>query len=172
MIPRAGAIGPWTSRVAVIDVTRPILLLLVLGLQGCYSAVRVDPSAVQPGENLSLHLDDEGVDRLARLSAREGEEIAGQLQSLTSDSITISALLRQPSATGMDAGRLRQALTFSLADVREVTVPQLNKGRTAGIVIGAAVLVGYVLADVLNFGSVDTRTPEPGEPSPYLAPGR
>lgn len=145
-----------------------LLTVLLLPAQGCYSAVRVDPSDVQPGNDLSLHLTNDGVEHLRRFSDRVGDEVAGELRSRTADSITVWTRLRQPSTSVRETERLRQAITFSLEDVREVTVPELNKGRTAGIVLAGVVLVGYVLADVLNFGSADTRTPDPPDPSPFM----
>lgn len=144
------------------------MTLLPLGSHGCYSAVRVDPSAVRPGEDLSLHLTDEGIEHLGRFSNRVGDEVAGELRSLTPDSISVWMRLRQPSTSVRETERLRQAITFSVGQVREVTVPELNKGRTAGLVLAAVVLVGYVLGDVLDFGSADTRTPDPPEPSPFV----
>lgn len=141
--------------------SRIALLLLLLGLPGCYSAVRVDPSNIQPGSDFSLYLTEQGVQHLEEISTRDGDELTGQLQSLTADSITISTRLTEPSARGIEDGRLRQALTFSLDDVRDATVPELNKGRTAAIVVAAAVVVGLALKGILSFGGTDTTTPSP-----------
>jgi hypothetical protein len=69
--------------------------------------------------------------------------------------------LTEPSARGIEDSRIRQALTFALDDVRDVTVPQLNKGRTAGIVVAAAVVVGIAIKGILDFGATDTTTPTP-----------
>lgn len=144
------------------------LLPLAVGLQGCYSAVRTDPEMVSPGGELWLSLSEEGRDHLAAVSTRVADQVTGELQALTPDSITISTRLIQPSVASTDALRLRQSLTFARDDVREVTVPQLNRGRTAGIVVGAVVVVAYVLKDVLHFGSADTGDPtggpDPGAP--------
>jgi hypothetical protein len=123
--------------------------------------VRVEPTSLQPGGDFSLYLTEQGVQHLETISTRSGDELTGQLQGLTEDSITISTRLREPSARGIEDGRLRQALTFSLDDVRDVTVPQLNKGRTAAIVVAAAVVVGFALKGILNFGGTDTTTPTP-----------
>lgn len=49
-----------------------------------------------------------------------------------------------------------------------MTIPELNKARTAGIVVATAVLVGYVLVDVLNVGATDTTDPTPPDPGAPL----
>ena len=135
--------------------------LLLLGLPGCYSAVRVEPSSIEPGGDFSLYLTEQGVRHLEELSTRTGDELTGQLQSLTADSITISTRLTEPSARGIEDARIRQSLTFALDDVRDVTVPELNKGRTAAIVVAAAVVVGFAVKGILGFGATDTTTPTP-----------
>lgn len=150
----------------------PITLLLALG--ACYVPAPADPVSIPPGEDITIRLSPEGRARLSETSTRGGDEVTGQLVSVTGDSLTIAARLGGPSYAGATAlSTLRQTLSFARADIERVTIGELHRGRTLALV-GAALAVGAVLLISLLNPSGDppgTSIPPPPPPSP-IGPGR
>ena len=94
-------------------------------------------------------------------------ELSGQLLRLTQDSLTITTRLGGPTNAGSAFGNLRQALTFARADIERITVPRLDRGRTA-VIVGGAVVVVVVLG--VGFLDVGGNTDIPGEAPDPTAP--
>ena len=126
------------------------LLLLPLVLLGCYMPAPADPATIAPGEDLQIVLSDQGRERLSEISAQVQGELSGQLLRLTEDSLTITTRLRGPINTGPAFGSLRQTLTFARADIQQITVPRLDRGRTSMIVTGAVVVIGVLGASFFD----------------------
>ncbi len=145
------------------------LMLLSLVLQGCYVPRPTELVSIAPGEEVHIVLSDEGLDHLRALSATASSEVNGRMQTLTADSLTITTRIRGPAYAGPAFGNLRQAFTFALSEIDQVTVPELNRGRTAFVVAGALLVGVTLIASLLDFigGS-----PEPGDPPDDTAPFR
>ena len=145
----------------------PIALLIALG--ACYVPAPADPLGVPPGETITIRLSPDGRARLNETSTRGGDEVTGQLVSVTADSLTIAARLGGPAYAGATTmSTLRQTLRFARADIERVTVGELHRGRTIALV-GAALALGVVvLIGLLNpSGSPPgSSVPPPPPPSP------
>jgi hypothetical protein len=107
----------------------------------------------------------EARERRSRSEALDvGSEVRGRFMNITGDSLTLATRLRNTTTAGMSRTDVRRAITLGRDDIREVTVPRLDRGRT-GLVVGAAVVVlALVIGDVLNLRG-DADSPEPG-PTP------
>ena len=143
----------------------PILFPLVL--LGCYVPAPADPATIAPGEDLQIVLSDQGRVHLSEISAMAQGELSGQLLRLTQDSLTITTRLGGPTTAGSAFGNLRQALTFSRANIQQITVPQLDRGRTSLIVAGAVVVIGVLGA---GFFDIVSNTDNPGDAPDPTAP--
>ena len=146
-----------------------ILLPLLLLLQGCYVSSPADLASISPGEEVHIVLSDEGVAHLLDISGETSAEVNGRMQTLTADSLTISTRFRGPAYAGAAFGNLRQAFTFALSDVDQVTAPELNRGRTA--IITAGVLVVAVTA-IASFFNLVAGSSDPTDPPDTTAPFR
>ena len=150
-----------------------ISAFLVGTLAGCHVQRPVSPLGVQPGEELTVVLSEEGRDRLSATSTRGGDEVTGRLVSVTSDSLSIAARLDALAAGGMvSRPGLRQTLTFSLDDIERVTTPELNRGRTVAVVGALVAVTTWLVIELFNVGDGGPGpvTPPPPPPAP-LRPG-
>lgn len=145
------------------------VILVPLVLQGCYVPRPAELASIAPGEEVHIVLSDEGLRHLRDISAETSAEVNGRMQTLTADSLTISTRLRGPAYAGAGFGNLRQAFTFALSDVEQVTVPELNRGRTVIIAAGALVVAVTVIASIFDFVG---GSPDPGAPPDTTAPFR
>jgi hypothetical protein len=167
--PPEGAVARWRPFSMRMFRSWHALILLPLALQGCYVSRPAELVSIAPGEEVHIVLSDAGLEHLRAVSAETSAEVNGRLQTLTADSLTITTRLRGPAYAGPAFGNLRQAFTFGLSDIDQVTVPELNPGRTAFLAAGALVVAVTAIASLLNFigGS-----PDPGEPPDDTAPFR
>lgn len=149
-----------------------ILVALLAPLLGaCYVPAPADPAAMSRGEELRLVLSERGMEHLGRVSPRVTREVTGRLTELTQDSLTIATRLSGPTHAGASLRSIRQNLTFARADIEEVTVHHLHRGRTALIVGAGIVALSILLADVLEFGGGGgDDSPDPPPPSPVRIP--
>lgn len=131
----------------------------------CYVPSPADPATIPPGERLRVVLSSEGRERLNGVSTQQADELRGELVTLTRDSLTIATRMPGPSYANSFSD-LRQTLTFGRADIREVTVPRLHRGRTA-IVAGAALAAAaFLVLELLDFGDGAAGLPEGPPPGP------
>ena len=143
------------------------LALILIGSVGCYLPRPATLESIAPGDEFRVILSDEGRAQLSEVTADTGGEVRGQLLSLTEDSLTMSSRLRGP-ARAPTVGTLRQAFTFSRADIQQVTVPELDGLRTGAVAVGVAVVAVTVIAALLDFvGSNDGPT-DPTDPTAPL----
>ena len=131
--------------------SRHALMLVPLVLQGCYVPRPAELVSIAPGEEVNIVLSDTGLEHLRDISAGTSSEVNGRMQTLTADSLTIATRLRGPAYAGPAFGNLRQVFTFALSDIDQVTVPELNRGRTAFVMTGALVIAVTVIANLLDF---------------------
>ena len=145
------------------------LILLPLVVLGCYVPAPADPATIAPGEDLQIVLSDQGLEHLSEISAQVQRELSGQLLRLTADSLTLTTRLGGATNAGSAFGNLRQALTFARADVERVTVPRLDRGRTAVIAAGAAAVVVVLGAGFFDLvGNTDIPGEAPDPTAPFL----
>lgn len=160
---------PSTKRGPVMVFAKTLfIILLAVGMSGCYVPELADPTALAPGERLRLVLTPEGRARLDEITPIGGREVAGQLVRATGDSLTLTARLSAPSGVAAAPATLRQTLTFARMDIQQATVPRLHVGRTAAVVGGALVIAGLLIADVFDFrGNSPPGNPGPQPPTPF-----
>jgi hypothetical protein len=148
---------------------RPALPLILLSLVsvGCYVPEPASLASIEPGADFRIVLNEEGRERLNEVSADTRGEVRGQLLSLTEDSLTLTTRLRGPERTPTFS-TLRQPLTFSRANIEQVTVPRLDGLRTGAVALGVAVVGVTVIRALLDFvGSNDNPTDPPDPTAPF-----
>jgi hypothetical protein len=85
---------------------------------------------------------------------------------LTDDSLTIATRLPRTATAGLALPDVRRPITFAREDVREITVPRLDRGRT-GLLVGAtAVLLAIVIGDLFDIRGDGDAPPPPSSPDP------
>jgi len=149
---------------------RRSLILLAPALVACYVPAPADLTTIAPGQDLRIVVSPGGRDRPSGTSAGVAEELRGRLLGLTADSLTIATRLRVPTYGGSATQTLRQAFTFGRADIQQVTVPRLDRRRTAlvvGSVLVAAVIVFADLFDIRGDGGGGGPPDPPPDPSPF-----
>ena len=150
------------------------LALIAVASSGCYLPEPVDPTSLAAGENLRVLLTADGLDRLREITPNDTREVTGRLVDVTPDSLTLTARLsvplsasRAPASVAGASGDLRQTLSFARADIQQVAISKLHKGRTAAVVGSALVVVGILIAEIFDFGGSTTPGgPGPGPPAP------
>jgi len=150
---------------------RAPLILAALALTGCYLSAPADPSTVPQGERLRVVLTEQGMERLRSMAPQVEREVSGRLMRLTADSMTIATEIGTSTALGPALGGIRQPLTFARAEITEVTVPRLGRGRTF-LLVGVAVAgAAYLATELLDLGGAGGGLPPPGNPgSPFRIP--
>ena len=150
------------------------LVLITVASLGCYMPEPVNPASLDQGENLRVLLTPDGLDRLREITPHDTREVTGRLVDLTPDSLTLTARLtvprsasRAPASVAGAPDDLRQTLSFARADIQQVAISKLHKGRTAAVVGSALVVVGVLIAEIFDFGGSTTPGgPGPGPPAP------
>lgn len=150
----------------------PMILAAFAALSsGCYLPAPADPTTVAQGERLRVVLTEHGMEHVRSMAPQVEREVRGRLMRLTADSMTIATELATTGVLGPSLGGIRQPLTFARADITEVTVPRLGRGRTL-LLVGAAVAgATYLATELLDLGGAGGGLPPPGNPgSPFRIP--
>ncbi|MEX2527344.1 MAG: hypothetical protein WEA09_06860 [Gemmatimonadota bacterium] len=154
---------------------RPYHVTLGLGLaiiltSACYSTIPVRLEAVSPGQELTVHLDAETSQRLSLAEGYSVRYIAGRLDALRGDSLTVSIAAGQ-RVQGMLMNPTRRNFNLARQDVVLVEQREFDRGRSALLAGG---IIGGIVATVLQArggggGSGDGGGEAP-PPSPFVIP--
>lgn len=146
-----------------ISLFRRVLILFAFApvWAACYVPAPAELTAIGRGEDLRVLLSPVGEEALGRTSVGV-TELRGELLGLTDDSLMIATRLSVPSYAGNTMETIRQPLSVPRADILQVTVPRLHRGRTA-VVLGSALVVAVVMiADLFNIrGEGGSGPPDP-----------
>lgn len=143
------------------------LIVLTVLLGGCYVARPADPGSLGPDDELRVLLSQRGRESLnGGVRVDDAGEIRGRLLRLTDDSLSIASRLRVPVGAGRMRSDIRQAITVPRADVLQISVPRLDRGRT-GLLVGAGVaLIAVFVTDLFDIRGDGSDNPEPRPPDP------
>lgn len=154
---------------------RPYALTLSLGLtmvvsSACYTTIPVRLEGVAPGQELTVHLDAETSQRLSLAEGYSVRSIAGRLDALRSDSLTVSIATGQ-RVQGMLMDPTRRNFNLARQNVVLVEQRELDKGRSALLAGG---IIGGIVATVLQArgggGGPGDGGGEPPPPAPFVIP--
>jgi len=125
---------------------RVVLSGAALLLAGCYDyRVTTTPSSSPTGTRLRVELSDRGTSSVERALGASVTKVEGTVRDATPDRLTLALTSverrgERPTAWGGDL------LTLAPADMRELRVRTLNRGKTiiASVGVGAAVVGGII----------------------------
>jgi hypothetical protein len=134
--------------------------LAVVLLSGCFTYIPVEPGEVEPGVAVRARVSAAASERIAPLlGATEARRLDGKLITRGSDTLIVEV----PTVVvdTREFGRTpNQRVSIPRSDLVELEVRRLDRWRTAGILGGAAVVLGVTLTNALK-----------GEPGKEPLPG-
>jgi hypothetical protein len=136
-------------------------------LTGCYDYRVTQPAPQAPGTQLRVELSDQGTISVQRALGSGVAKVEGTVREATPDHLTLSLtnVERRGERATEWGGDL---LTLAPADMREVRVRTLNRGKTIiASVTGGAALVGGIIAIAKATGLVSGDAGTKPGPQPF-----
>lgn len=145
-------------------VSRPLLVALALFAAplaaGCYSYTAAQPSSIAPGVTVRARITPTAGAMVAPLLGTTPRSLTGKLISDLRDTLIIEVPAVMQAEIGSSVQTLHQRVSIPRSEIVFLEVRDLNRTRTYGLVGGAALILGWVLFDVLK-----------GEPGAEQLPG-
>jgi hypothetical protein len=133
---------------------------LAVLLSGCFTYIPVEPGEVEPGVAVRARVSPAASERIAPLlGAAEARRLDGKLITRGADTLIVE--VPTVIVDTREFGRTpNQRVSIPRSDLVELEVRKLDRWRTAGILGGAAVVLGVTLTKALK-----------GEPGKEPLPG-
>lgn len=143
---------------------------LLLG--GCFAYVPVELTEVHPDDRVRARLVG-SPERLSEDYGVAGPVVSGRVLARTPDSLRVRIPLASLPAAGAVTPGLAQDVTLPGAVIQQLERRVLQRGRTAGLALGTAALLGYILYtafDRSDPAGIPGENPPPGDQA--LVPAR
>lgn len=122
---------------------RAVALSLAMLLPACYSYVPLESGTPQAGDDVRVHLTEEGARATAASRASgdgDGPFVTGLVLRTRADALTLSTRGERYLRSGVGSASLRDTLTLTAAEIRRIDRNELDAARTAvlaGLGVGA-----------------------------------
>ncbi len=155
----------WLVRRAASYVVRqPVLVALAAFAAplaaGCYSYTAAQPASIAPGVTVRARITPAAGERIAPLLGTTPRMLTGKLISDLRDTLIIEVPAVMAAEVGSTVQTLHQRVSGPRSEIVFLEIRELNRTRTYGLVGAAALILGWVLFDVLK-----------GEPGAENLPG-
>lgn len=138
---------------------RAVALLLVVLLPACYSYVPLETGSPTTGDDVRVHLTEEAT-RASAAIRRSGDGSGGFVTGLvlraSGDALTLSTRGERYMRSGVGSASLRDTLTLTAPEIRQIERNELDAARTAvlaGLGVGAVAAAVILVANANPSGS-------------------
>lgn len=128
---------------------RSVALLLLLLLPACYSYRPLETDSPRAGDDVRIHLTEEGARAAAATRASEtgsGAYVTGLVLRSEGDAVTLSTRGERYLRSGVGSAAYRDTLTLSGPEIRQIERNELDAARTAVLAgLGAGAVAAAVI---------------------------
>ena len=149
------------------NATTRTLLCCCLAAGGCVQYTPIALGSIPPNQEVRVEVTDDGAIRLARHLGRLTHEVTAFVEPGTADSIAVTIWLGR-DYQGTDFANVRETVVLPRAEVKSLTLRELNKGRTT--ILSAMALGGSIVLANKIFQQGDPNRPpgDDNEPPPSV----